>query len=213
MKKLFEKLRSNKGFTLIEMIVVMAIIGILVALLAPNVATLIKDAQDTANDAKAKNVMTTLAAYNTKHIKDGYTFNGSGPADSQKMDLDGKAGDEYMIKVTADNFGSQMQKLWKMGTTVSESPLEYIGGANAYLPANTLTGDDVMYIYLSGQGNVLAVSLVAGDTTVKSVAGNLASGTALTLPTGATWTNGSLRDGTTDGKAYKAAVTTPTPTP
>ena len=59
-----KKTRKNKkGFTLIELVVVIAILGILAAILIPVVGGFIKRANDAANDANAKNIFNTTTMY------------------------------------------------------------------------------------------------------------------------------------------------------
>ena len=65
------KLSNKKGFTLVEMIVVIAIIGILIALIAPNMVTLIQDATETVDDATAKTIQGSANAWGVKNYKDG----------------------------------------------------------------------------------------------------------------------------------------------
>lgn len=193
MKKLFSKVKESKGFTLVEMIVVMAIIGILVALLAPNVATLIKDAQDTSNDAKVKNVMTTLSAYNTKMIKDGFAF--TAPALDQDFDNDG-TNDGCIVTVTSTNFNSTVQGLWfDNAATPAASTVEFVGTSSGYLPANVLNGTETMYLYLTKEGNVLGVCYTDGNDYVKAINTVLALGDGSTVSTG-TITDGPLNSST-----------------
>ena len=192
MKKLFSKVRSTKGFTLVEMIVVMAIIGILVALLAPNVATLIKDAQDTSNDAKVKNVMTTLAAYNTKMIKDGYSFQGMTAVTGKVEPIIWGSSTTHngsIITVHSESganpINTAVRNLWK-DASGTISAVEYVGTSSGYLPANVLNGTELMYIYLTKEGNVLGVVYVDANTYVKAANTTLSVGDGGITVAGAT---------------------------
>lgn len=60
-------LRKRKGFTLIELIVVMAIIAILVLLAAPKYLNYTKDAHVTAMQQDAKVLQNIALGYNVKH--------------------------------------------------------------------------------------------------------------------------------------------------
>jgi len=59
--------RRQRGFTLIEIMVVVIILGILISLVAPNVFGVLEDAEVTATQAQMKAVETALATYRMNH--------------------------------------------------------------------------------------------------------------------------------------------------
>ncbi len=65
--------RKNKGFTLIEMVIVVAIIAILIALAVPQVLRQINRSKIEADKANAKNIATAIQQW----VSEGGTFSSS----------------------------------------------------------------------------------------------------------------------------------------
>ena len=61
------KKNNRKGFTIVELVIVIAVIAILATVLVPTFGTVISDAKNTANLQNAKNVYTQYVAQEAKN--------------------------------------------------------------------------------------------------------------------------------------------------
>lgn len=73
LQRIKNKLKEKKGFTLIEMIIVIAIIAILIALIAPNLVKYLDTAKQTKVDAAAKTMYTAVNTYLAEQYTKGTT--------------------------------------------------------------------------------------------------------------------------------------------
>ena len=70
---------TPRGFTLVELMIVIAIIGILAAALFPSLTAYLARGRDTSRASGLKEISTAVAAYQVDQTKMPATSNGSGP--------------------------------------------------------------------------------------------------------------------------------------
>ena len=77
---MFKRIRSENGFTLVELLVVLAIMAILVAVVVPNLAGLLTGASSGAMDAEEDTVQTAIDSYNSQDVLESSDVDISIPA-------------------------------------------------------------------------------------------------------------------------------------
>jgi general secretion pathway protein G len=116
MKKLskldFKRKRTQRGFTLIELMVVLAIIGVLAALIVPNVLGRAEDARVSAAKTDVGNLLLALKLYKLDNQRYPTADQGLSALQSRPT-IDPIPGDwrSYVEKLPADPWGNSYQYL------------------------------------------------------------------------------------------------------
>lgn len=100
MKKLMKKLKSQKGFTLMEMLIVVAIIAILVAIAVPTFNASLTKAQQATDEANLRSAKAVAAATYLD-----YTYNGEGSPLTVGMKFDAETGKFVASTVDVTGYG------------------------------------------------------------------------------------------------------------
>ncbi len=113
MKTMKKAMKNNKGFTLVELIIVVAIIALLIAMIAPNLTSFLGTASETTMQANAKTTYTTVNAWLTQQRVKGVA----------EVDYTG-SGNELVLKKDGSDI-----KAYKgaSGTALDPQPTDLIG--------------------------------------------------------------------------------------
>lgn len=172
---------DKKGFTIVELVIVIAVIAILAAVLIPNLSKMVKNAKESSDIQLIRNMNTAMQVesvggtkhYDTAH--DAITAAAAAGYDLTKISLSdkentilwdeenqcfaylrkGETTPEYVPNSKKDNANTPAEKLWKVETEVKEN------------------GDYPYSVYWNGENvatiNVKNVGFDAGIATVETV--------------------------------------------
>ena len=112
--------KNKKGFTIVELVIVIAVIGILSAILIPTFANLTTEAQKAARKQQASDAYTAYLVEATDNVFDGlYAKEGSDPNYTyREVKIKQKAQDKVVLKVKSDSWFTYDSKTgWVESTT------------------------------------------------------------------------------------------------
>jgi prepilin-type N-terminal cleavage/methylation domain-containing protein len=162
LKNLKNKLHKSEGFTLVELIVVIAIMVILIALLVPNVIGYISQAQDTANLSSAK------AVYNAANTActNNKSKTGAYPTASELAELLNGSADDPTSKLVTISKGTSAGIVYEDLSGYVEAVWV---SSDAELSTDTETGTNVACYMATVSGNAATADAESlGDVTVPS---------------------------------------------
>ena len=192
MIKKLQALKAKKGFTLVELIVVIAIIGVLAAILVPTMLGYVTSSQVTSVNSTAASIKNNVDAFLTDCDTNGYGML-RGSAQNATFDITVTGGTWSLSGLTTGAFKSGNGKTWagsgsgtagatKVGVTAPESLL-CIELANLFPEVETAS----IKVYVEG-GKCLAVAYTADTSTALTPGTNCPNITAGTAAASGGWT-------------------------
>ncbi len=147
MIKFFQKLKAKKGFTLVELIVVIAIIGVLAAILVPTMLGYVTSSRVTSADSTAASIAKEIDNFFTEADTNKYGMKRAGAAATLMFSIDGgvwKAAAVDHKGTLGDSFNSANGVSW--ATAAANPTTTKTGAAKSTANGN---GYDLMAITLA----------------------------------------------------------------
>lgn len=189
MIKFFQKLKAKKGFTLVELIVVIAIIGVLAAILVPTMLGYVTNSRVTSADSTAASLAKEIDSFLTDCDTNGYGMKKGVAYDEGKIAVSGGTWTITLTNGNATNYNSASGVSWTTSGAGSATDAKTSASGNATkLMAIQLAGlfpdiqDGNVAFALSG-GHCIACAFTS-DSSVITV-GSIFNITAAAPATGA----------------------------
>lgn len=112
MKKLNELKKSKKGFTLIELIIVIAILGVLAAILVPSLLGTVKTSKDQVKATNAQTLYSTAQAAYVSVVAAGKEL---GTSPHAPVTASGSTNDALVTEILK-NLGNKFSTDWSVAT-------------------------------------------------------------------------------------------------
>ncbi len=155
---------AQRGFTLVELLIVVIILGILAAVVVPQFSSSTSDAKLAALDATLANMRSAIALYYQQH---GH-YPGNAAASGATCPNGGTAGSGDLTDVTTRATAFREQLTWytnTAGQACSTTDGSFKFGPylkTASLPPNPMTGSNALEIVTAGDLNMTASGTTGG---------------------------------------------------